>query len=69
MSHDEKAYRSLSVRLSLEDYKKFEEARGILQERAKSAGVSTTVSKPELINHLLKIFFDNNSDKTDNTKT
>ncbi len=69
MSQDEKAYRSLSVRLSLEDYKRFEDARGILQERAKNAGVSTTVSKPELINHLLKMFFDNNSDKTDKTTT
>ena len=69
MAQDEKAYRSLSVRLSLDDYRNFEDAREILQERAKNAGVATTISKPELIKHLLKIFFDSElavKGKTDN---
>jgi hypothetical protein len=55
-----KAYRSLSIRLLVDDYDRFEKARKFLQEKAEAAGVKTTVSKPELLNHLVQLFFEKN---------
>lgn len=56
MADDNKPYRMFSVRLATDDYLKLEEIRKILQDKAKNAGVSITVSKPELIKHLIDMF-------------
>lgn len=56
-----KAYRSLSIRLAVEDFESFEKAQEILQNKAKKSGIETTVSKPDLLKHLVKLFLEQNS--------
>lgn len=56
--NSDKKYRVLSVRLTTEEYTRLEKIRGILQEKARNAGVNIEMSKPELIRHLLDVFLD-----------
>lgn len=60
---EDKKYQVLSVRLTIEEYGRLEKIREILQEKALSAGVNVEISKPELIRHLLDVFFEQH-DKT-----
>lgn len=60
---EDKKYQVLSVRLTIEEYGRLEKIREILQEKALNAGVNVEISKPELIRHLLDVFFEQH-DKT-----
>jgi len=63
---DDKPFRMFSVRLATDDFLKLEEIREILQNKAKEAGVSVAMSRPELMKHLIEMFFSNrNSEKSD----
>ncbi len=55
---DSKGYRSVSIRLLVDDYDNFEKAREILQQKVEKAGVKATVSKPDFLNHLVRLFFE-----------
>ncbi len=56
-----KAYRTLTVRLPLEDFENFEKAQEILQKKTENAaGIETTVSKPDLVKFLVRNFIEQN---------
>ncbi len=55
--NNDKLYRTLSVRLNATEFAQFEKIRGILQEKARNAGVYSSIKKPDVIKHLIKQFF------------
>ena len=61
--NDDKLYRTLSVRLNAKEFAQFEKIRAVLQEKARNAGVYSSIKKPDVIKHLIKQFF-NLEDKT-----
>jgi excinuclease UvrABC nuclease subunit len=57
MTDDDKLYRTLSVRLNSSEFAKFEKIKELLQEKTRSAGVYSTIKNPDVIKHLITLFF------------
>jgi len=58
MEKNDKPYRTLAIRLSTNDFAKFERIQKILEEKAKRAGLFTSMKKPDVMKHLIETFFE-----------
>lgn len=60
---NDKLYRTLSVRLTAEEFSKFEKVQEILQERVRKTGVVSLVKKPDTIIKLVDLFLESVENK------
>jgi len=60
----EPKYRTLSIRISPEEFAEFERVQQTLEKIAREKGIFTSMKKPDVLKHLIKSFFEQH--KTDN---